>query len=72
MHDMEFRAGFPCEQTCTLNRFELGHHRPRFQECANVAAILRRNVWIYGVGGIIVPFIGIKLIDMLITRVGLA
>jgi K+-transporting ATPase ATPase B chain len=36
------------------------------------AALLRRNIWIYGVGGIIVPFIGIKLIDMLITRVGLA
>jgi len=36
------------------------------------AALLRRNLWIYGVGGIIVPFIGIKLIDLLITRVGLA
>jgi len=36
------------------------------------AALLRRNLWIYGVGGIIVPFIGIKLIDMLITRIGLA
>ena len=33
----------------------------------SAAAILRRNVWIYGVGGIIVPFIGIKLIDMLLT-----
>ncbi|HVI08152.1 MAG TPA: potassium-transporting ATPase subunit KdpB [Candidatus Binatia bacterium] len=36
------------------------------------AALLRNNLWIYGVGGIIIPFIGIKLIDMLITRVGLA
>jgi potassium-transporting ATPase ATP-binding subunit len=36
------------------------------------AALLRNNLWIYGAGGIIVPFIGIKLIDMLITRVGLA
>jgi potassium-transporting ATPase ATP-binding subunit len=35
-------------------------------------ALLRRNLWIYGVGGIIVPFVGIKLIDMLITRVGMA
>ena len=35
-------------------------------------ALLRRNLWIYGVGGIIVPFIGIKLIDMLISAVGLA
>lgn len=30
-------------------------------------ALLRRNVFIYGFGGIIVPFIGIKLIDMLVT-----
>ncbi|MGZ4868646.1 MAG: potassium-transporting ATPase subunit KdpB, partial [Candidatus Angelobacter sp.] len=36
------------------------------------AALLRRNLWIYGFGGIIVPFIGIKLIDMLITSVRLA
>jgi potassium-transporting ATPase ATP-binding subunit len=36
------------------------------------AALLRRNLWIYGVGGVIIPFIGIKLIDMMITRVGLA
>jgi potassium-transporting ATPase ATP-binding subunit len=36
------------------------------------AELLRRNLLIYGVGGIIVPFVGIKLIDMLITRVGLA
>ncbi len=31
--------------------------------------LLRRNVWIYGVGGIIAPFIGIKLIDMLLAFV---
>jgi K+-transporting ATPase ATPase B chain len=36
------------------------------------AALLRRNLWIYGVGGIIVPFVGIKLIDMLITHIGMA
>ena len=36
------------------------------------AALLRRNLLIYGVGGIIIPFIGIKLIDLLITHVGLA
>ena len=36
------------------------------------AALLRNNLWIYGVGGIIVPFIGIKLIDILITHAGLA
>ncbi len=31
------------------------------------AAILRRNVWIYGVGGIVVPFIFIKLIDLVLV-----
>jgi K+-transporting ATPase ATPase B chain len=36
------------------------------------AALLRNNLLVYGVGGIIIPFVGIKLIDMLITRVGLA
>ncbi len=32
-------------------------------------AILRRNVFIYGIGGIIVPFAGIKLIDLFLTAV---
>ena len=36
------------------------------------AALLRRNLWIYGVGGMIVPFVGIKLIDLVITHVGMA
>ncbi len=36
------------------------------------AGILRRNLLIYGIGGIIVPFIGIKLLDMAITAIGLA
>jgi len=36
------------------------------------AAILRRNLLIYGLGGIVVPFIGIKLLDMAITAIGLA
>ncbi len=36
------------------------------------AALLRRNLFIYGFGGIIAPFIGIKLIDVLITMAGLA
>jgi K+-transporting ATPase ATPase B chain len=35
------------------------------------ASLLRRNLLIYGVGGIIVPFVGIKLIDMAVTAVGL-
>jgi len=36
------------------------------------AALLQRNLLIYGVGGIIAPFIGIKLIDVFLTYVGLA
>jgi K+-transporting ATPase ATPase B chain len=36
------------------------------------AALLRDNLVIYGLGGVIIPFVGIKLIDMLITRIGLA
>lgn len=35
------------------------------------AVVLKRNILIYGVGGIIVPFIGIKLIDLLITALKL-
>jgi K+-transporting ATPase ATPase B chain len=31
------------------------------------AALLRRNIFIYGIGGIVLPFIGIKLIDMVLT-----
>ena len=34
--------------------------------------LLRRNLLIYGLGGIIVPFVGIKLIDMILASLGLA
>ncbi len=34
---------------------------------AAAGVILRRNLWIYGIGGILVPFAGIKLIDMLLV-----
>jgi K+-transporting ATPase ATPase B chain len=36
------------------------------------AALLRRNLLIYGVGGVIVPFIGIKIVDVIITALRLA
>jgi K+-transporting ATPase ATPase B chain len=36
------------------------------------AAILRRNLLIYGLGGILLPFVGIKAIDVLLVAVGLA
>lgn len=35
------------------------------------AALLRQNMLIYGLGGLIVPFVGIKLIDMFLTVLGL-
>ena len=41
-------------------------------QAMGAAALLRRNLWIYGLGGIIVPFVGIKLIDLLITHIGMA
>ncbi|HUZ57077.1 MAG TPA: potassium-transporting ATPase subunit KdpB [Streptosporangiaceae bacterium] len=36
---------------------------------SSAAAMLRRNLWIYGVGGLIIPFIGIKLIDLIIYHI---
>jgi K+-transporting ATPase ATPase B chain len=36
----------------------------------SAAAVLRRNLFIYGGGGIIAPFIGIKLIDIIISALG--
>ncbi|HEY2533883.1 MAG TPA: potassium-transporting ATPase subunit KdpB, partial [Xanthobacteraceae bacterium] len=35
-------------------------------------ALLRRNLWIYGVGGVIIPFIGIKAIDVVVSALHLA
>lgn len=36
------------------------------------AALLRRNILIYGLGGVVVPFIGIKLIDLIVQALGVA
>ncbi len=49
----------------------LALHGVRFRPLG-AAKILARNLLIYGLGGIIMPFIGIKLIDMFITTIGLA
>ncbi|WWZ11836.1 potassium-transporting ATPase subunit KdpB [Pseudomonas chlororaphis] len=40
-------------------------------QAASAAHLLRRNLLIYGLGGILVPFLGIKLIDMLLTALHL-
>jgi K+-transporting ATPase ATPase B chain len=37
----------------------------------SAAALLRRNLLIYGLGGVIAPFIGIKIIDLILTVIGL-
>ena len=37
---------------------------------AGAVSVLRRNLLIYGLGGFIIPFLGIKLIDMIITALG--
>jgi len=36
------------------------------------SAVLLRNLVVYGLGGVIIPFVGIKLIDMAVTAIGLA
>jgi K+-transporting ATPase ATPase B chain len=36
------------------------------------AAVLRRNLLVYGVGGVVLPFVGIKAIDLVLVAVGLA
>ena len=38
---------------------------------ASAAALLTRNLLIYGLGGLIVPFAGIKLIDLLVNAIGI-
>ncbi|KIQ06500.1 MULTISPECIES: potassium-transporting ATPase subunit KdpB [Pseudomonas] len=40
-------------------------------QAADAASLLRRNLLIYGLGGIVAPFIGIKLIDLLLVALGL-
>ena len=39
---------------------------------ASAASILRRNLLVYGLGGLVVPFVGIKFIDMAVSAIGLA
>jgi K+-transporting ATPase ATPase B chain len=34
--------------------------------------LLQRNLLIYGLGGVVAPFVGIKIIDVIITAIGLA
>ncbi|WP_137885525.1 potassium-transporting ATPase subunit KdpB [Pseudomonas sp. 2FE] len=41
-------------------------------KAASASHLLARNLLIYGLGGLVAPFVGIKLIDLLLTAVGLA
>ena len=34
--------------------------------------LLQRNLLIYGLGGVVAPFVGIKIVDLIITTIGLA
>jgi potassium-transporting ATPase ATP-binding subunit len=36
---------------------------------ASAQSLLRRNLWIYGAGGLIIPFIGIKIIDLIVMNI---
>jgi K+-transporting ATPase ATPase B chain len=36
---------------------------------SSAAALLRRNLLVYGVGGIVTPFVGIKLVDLLVSQI---
>lgn len=36
---------------------------------SSASAMLRRNLWVYGFGGLIIPFIGIKAIDLIIMNI---
>jgi K+-transporting ATPase ATPase B chain len=36
------------------------------------AEVLRRNIAVYGLGGLVAPFVGIKLIDLLLTALGVS
>ena len=44
----------------------------RYRPDLGAARLLRRNLLVYGVGGLIVPFVGIKAIDLVVNALGLA
>ena len=39
---------------------------------SSASALLRRNLLVYGLGGVLAPFLGIKLIDLLVTALGMS
>ena len=57
--------------TGLLEEVVLRHPLP-FRLPIGAAVLLRRNLLIYGLGGLVVPFVGIKLIDMLLVALHLS
>jgi len=58
----------------TPKRFEEdapAEEAPPLDRPAPAGIILRRNLLVYGLGGLVVPFAGIKLIDVILTAIGL-
>jgi K+-transporting ATPase ATPase B chain len=49
----------------------LALHGVRYKP-STAASLLRRNLLVYGVGGLIVPFVGIKAIDLIVNALGIA
>ena len=50
----------------------LSEIRPAIVSTVLFTVLLGRNLLLYGIGGIIVPFIGIKLIDLIVNGIDLA
>jgi len=57
-------------KTAELALASLEAYRVRYRPIG-AASLLRRNLAIYGLGGLVVPFVGIKLIDWVLVAVGL-
>ena len=61
------------EERLVVFAFELGNDPwgVRFR-AKRPEAMLRRNLAVYGLGGVIIPFIGIKLVDLVIVALGVS
>ena len=65
----------PQSAILSARNLQRGHHPAadsagparRAVQADRASALLRRNLFIYGLGSVLVPFVGIKLIDLLIS-----
>ena len=60
------RPGLECEN---WPRFVLPAPARLVAQRIRELTLLRRNIWLYGLGGIVAPFVGIKLIDLIVQFV---